>query len=107
MSQWSAELELELACKVGSIRDLERAVSEGADLNWDGSAPLFVAILEGHRPIIARLVELGADPSPFLSAGQMKRLRGPGEIVAALCEACPPPVEGEDPGLPNDPPDEE
>lgn len=107
MSPWSAELELELACKLGSERDFERAVSEGANVNWDGSAPLFLAIMGGHRHLITRLVELGADPAPFLDDRQLKRSRGPEEIVALLCEACPPPVEGEDPGLPDDPPDEE
>lgn len=107
MLPWSAELELELACKVGSASDLERAVSEGADVNFDGSAPLFLAIMGGHRRLIARLVELGADPSPFLSEHQIRNLRGPEEVLAALFEGCPPPAEGEDPGLPDDPPDEE
>ena len=107
MAPWSAELELELACKVGSVRDFERAVGEGANVDWDGSAPLFLAIMGGHRHLIIRLVELGADPSPFLSETQVRRSSNPDEIVALLCEACPPPVEGEDPGLPDDPPDEE
>lgn len=107
MAKWSAELELELACKIGSINDLERAISEGADVNWDGGAVLFVAILNGHRHIIARLLELGADPGACLSEAQIRSLRGREEILAALYAACPPPVEGEDPGLPDDPPDEE
>lgn len=106
MSPWSAELELELACKVGSSTDFERAVGEGADVNWDGSAPLFLAIMGGHRHLIARLVELGADASPFLTTEQIRNRCGREQIVALLCEGCPPPVEGEDPGLPDDPSEE-
>jgi hypothetical protein len=106
VSLWSAELELELACKVGSAKDFERAISEGADVNWDGSAPLFLAMMGGHRQLIARLVELGADPSPFLSQNRIHRLSGREELVAALCENCPPPVEGADEGPPDDPSEE-
>jgi len=87
---------LELACKVGSVSDLERAVEEGADVNWDGGAPLFLAIMGGHRQLLDRLLELGADPAPIVGNARLKKLTCREEVLDALCESCPPPVEDEE-----------
>lgn len=96
MSEWSADRELELACKVGSIQDFERAIEEGANVNCDGGSPLFVSIMTHNREIIARLVELEADVGMFLSAAKRKKLKTSEQIVEALLEGAPPPVEDED-----------
>ncbi|MEM0970071.1 MAG: hypothetical protein AAF191_17630 [Verrucomicrobiota bacterium] len=94
MGRWSPDLELELACKLGALLDFDRAVEEGADPNWDGGAPLFLAIMNSHEPIVRRLIHLGADPSPFLPKAKLKKLQGDETaIVAALCAGFPPPVE--------------
>ena len=93
MSDWSADRELELACKVGSIDDFERAIEEGANVNCDGGSPLFVSIMTHNREMISRLVELEADVGMFLSAAKRKRLKTPEQIVDALLEGAPPPVE--------------
>ncbi|MEM7015499.1 MAG: hypothetical protein AAF585_28910 [Verrucomicrobiota bacterium] len=93
MSEWSADRELELACKVGSIDDFERAIEEGANVNCDGGSPLFVSIMTHNRELITRLVELDADIGMFLSAAKRKKLKTPEQIVDALLEGAPPPVE--------------
>jgi ankyrin repeat protein len=97
---WSADRELELACKVGSLPDVERCLAEGADPDFEGGTPLFVAILRGHRAVIERLVAAGASPRPFVRKSRLAKLRTPAQVVAALMECVPPPPPEEDPGLP-------
>jgi len=95
-----ADRELELACKVGSLPDIERCLAEGADVNFEGGTPLFVAIFRGNRAVIERLVAAGASPKPFLRKTRLAKLRTPAQIVAALLECVPPPPEESDPGPP-------
>jgi ankyrin repeat protein len=89
---WSADKELELACKVGSLADFQRALAEGADVNADGGTPMFVAIMKGNGEMVRLLVEAGADPGLFLRKSRMSRLKTTEQIVAALMEGVPPPV---------------
>ena len=93
MPTWSADRELELACKVGCLTNLERAIEEGADVNCEGGSPLFLAIMKGHRHVIERLIELEASPEIYLSKAQLKNAKSPEQIVDALMEGAPPPVE--------------
>lgn len=88
---WSADRELELACKVGSVPDFQRALAEGADVNADGGSPLFVAIMKGNRTMIEHLLDAGADPAFFLRKTRLKRLKRREQIVDALMEGAPPP----------------
>lgn len=94
--QWSADRELELACKVGSIADFQRALYEGADVNADGGSPLFLAIMRGHREIVARLLEAGARPSLFLKPWRLSRLKTRDQVLKALMEATPATVVDDD-----------
>ncbi len=96
MPGWSADRELEVACRVGSLPDFERAVEEGADLNFDGGAPLFLAIFGHHRHLVERLVAGGADVSLFLTKAKLEKLKSPQQIVDALMEGAPPPVADDD-----------
>lgn len=93
MPEWSADRELELACKVGSMPDFERALEEGADVNCDGGAPLFVSIMTGNRQFVETLVAREADVSMFLTKAKRKKLKTAEEIIAALMEGSPPPVD--------------
>ena len=89
---WSADRELELACKVGSLVDFQRALAEGANVNADGGSPLFVAIMKGNREMVWHLLEAGANPGLFLRKTRLSRLKSREQIVAALMEGAPPPV---------------
>jgi len=92
MSNWCADRELEVACKVGSIRDVERAMAEGGDVNCDGGSPLFLSVMAGNREMVEFLVEKGATPSAFLPDKTLKKLQSPEEIVEALMACSPPPL---------------
>lgn len=96
MPEWSADRELELACKVGSLTDFDRAIEEGANVNFDGGSPLFVAIMSGNRVIVEKLVSHGADAGMFLSKSQVKKLKSEEQVIEALMANAPPPVEDEE-----------
>jgi len=92
MRAWSADRELELACKVGSVKDFRRAIAEGANVNADGGSPLFVAIMKGNREMVRELVQAGANPAFFLRKTRLARLKTQEAIIDALMEGAPPPV---------------
>ena len=92
MRAWSADRELELACKVGSLPDFRRALAEGANANADGGSPLFLSIMKGNREMVEHLLEAGANPSFFLTKTRLKKLKTPQAILDALMEGAPPPV---------------
>lgn len=92
MRTWSADRELELACRVGSVKDFRRAIAEGANVNADGGSPLFLAIMKGNREMVWELLQAGASPAPFLRKTRLARLRTPEAILEALMEGAPPPV---------------
>mgnify|MGYP001819164749 CR=1 FL=1 len=60
-----ANAQLELACRLGSVGDDLEAIDEGADVDCNGYSPLFLAIQNSDRPVIAALVERGADFAIF------------------------------------------
>jgi ankyrin repeat protein len=92
MRTWSADRELELACRVGSVKDFRRAIAEGANVNADGGSPLFLAIMKGNREMVWELLQAGASPAPFLRKTRLARLKTPEAILEALMEGAPPPV---------------
>ena len=96
MSNWSADSELTIACKVGAIDDVRRALEEGADVNCAGGDPLFVAIMGHHRDIVALLVDHDVDVSMFVTKTKLKKLKTPEQKFEALMECAPPPPEPED-----------
>ncbi len=65
MSDSLTNSQLELACRVGCADAVVEALEEGADINFGGSSPLFVAIAGADRAIVSLLVERGADVSIF------------------------------------------
>ena len=79
MSDPLANAQLELACTVGSVSDVEDALDDGADIDFNCSSPLFVAIMAGNREVVAKLVERGADVALF----ELKSI-GDDERVAEL-----------------------
>lgn len=57
--------QLELACRLGSVDDIPEAIEEGAHVDCNGYSPMFIAIQNGDRAVIAALVEHGADTAVF------------------------------------------
>ncbi|MEM7145267.1 MAG: hypothetical protein AAF591_09025 [Verrucomicrobiota bacterium] len=57
--------QLELACRLGALDEVVEALEDGADIDFGSGTPLFVAISEGEREVVALLVEKGADVSVF------------------------------------------
>ncbi len=96
MPAWSADRELEVACRIGSLSNFERAIEEGADVNCDGGSPLFLAIMGNHRQIVEELVARQAEVSMFLRKSEIKKLKSSPEIVEALMAGAPPPVEDDE-----------
>lgn len=84
MSDPQANGQLELACKVGLIPEIDEALAEGADINCYGSSPLFIGIMANDQPIVEALVERGADISTFSIKATEKN-----EIVEALMALAP------------------
>jgi len=86
MRAWSADRELELACKVGSMSDFRRALAEGANVDADGGSPLFVAIMKGNREMVWQLLNAGANPAFFLRKSRLSKLKTRELILEALME---------------------
>ena len=59
MSDPAANRTLELACTVGSVEDAAEALDDGADINFGGGAPLFVAIYNKNKDILNLLAQVG------------------------------------------------
>lgn len=80
---------LELACTVGSIDNAEEAIEEGADVNFQGGAPLFLAIVNRNRPIINLLLDHGAVPDAFLPKKKLRMIEGRDTMVEELIASAP------------------
>lgn len=76
--------QLELACRVGLIPEIDEALAEGADINCFGSSPLFIGIMANDQNVVEALVERGADVSTFSITATDKA-----EVVAALMALAP------------------
>ncbi len=97
-SQWSADQELLIACKVGSLSGVTSALEEGANINAEGGTPLFTAIMNRQPEMIDVLVRAGVDVTMFLTTAQLKKLKTPESIIDELVANCPPPpAEDEEP----------
>ena len=91
MNSHFANSQLELACRVASSDDVIEALEDGADIDCNGSSPLFLAIGTGSKELIQLLLDRGADTSLFqISADE----EGVVEKLLALI----PPVKGGDNG---------
>ena len=66
MSDPIANRNLELACTVGALDNAIEALEEGADVNYQGGAPLFLAIIDRNRPLIRVLLDHGAEGDAWL-----------------------------------------
>jgi len=89
MSDPTANRTLELACTVGSLDDALEAIEEGADVNHNHGAPLFLSIVNRHRTLIALLLERGADAVPYLPKKKARVAMPRDELVEELIAAAP------------------
>jgi len=89
MSEPTANRNLELACTVGSMENALEAIEDGADVNANGGAPLFLAILNRDRALIHCLLDRGADASFYLSKKRQAVIANREELVEELI-ACSP-----------------
>ncbi len=80
---------LELACTVGSVENARDALEEGADVNFQGGAPLFLAIINRNREIIHLLLDNGATPEPFLPRKKLRQIGGRETLVEELIASAP------------------
>ncbi|MCP5541612.1 MAG: hypothetical protein H7A52_15835 [Akkermansiaceae bacterium] len=98
MSDPVANCTLELACTVGSICNAEDALEDGADVNFGGGAPLFAAIFNRNRDMIAYLLDHGADASFFVAEARLRVLGADrAALIEALMEGAPPDPNAIDP----------
>ncbi len=90
MSDSVANRTLELACTVGSLDNAIEAIEEdGADANYNGGSPMFLAIMNRHRHIINLLLDHDADISSLLSPARLRPLRNRFLLVEALIACAP------------------
>lgn len=89
MSDPIANRNLELACTVGSIDNALEAIDDGADVNSNGGAALFLAIVNREREIIRCLLDAGADPSLYLAKKRRAAIRDRDELVEELIAGAP------------------
>ena len=80
---------LELACTVGSIDNAKEAIEEGADVNFQGGAPLFLAIVNRNRAIINLLLDNGAVPDSFLPKKKLRMIKGRDTLIEELIASAP------------------
>lgn len=82
---------LELACTVGSLDNAQDAIEEGANVNFQGGAPLFLAIVNRNREIINLLLDHGAVPDAFLPKKKLRMIEGQGRdtLVEELIASAP------------------
>ncbi len=89
MNSHFANSQLELACRIASPDDVIEALEDGADINCNGSSPLFLAIGAGSKETTQLLLDRGADTSLFqISANEEDAV----EKLLALI----PPIKGND-----------
>ncbi len=80
---------LELACTVGSFINAIEAIEEGANVNFQGGAPLFLAILDRNRAIINLLLDNGALVDVFLPKKKLSSIKGRDTLVEELIASAP------------------
>ena len=89
MSDPIANCTLELACTVGSLENAIEAVEEGADVNHQGGAPLFLAIINRNRALINFLLDEGAEPDGFLQKKKLRLIKNREDLIEELIACAP------------------
>jgi len=90
MSDPTANRTLELACKVGSLADAREAIEDdGADVNFQGGAPLFLAIVNRHRDVLELLLDHGAGYESYIAKKRLATIETRGDLVEELIAAAP------------------
>ncbi|MEX2577861.1 MAG: hypothetical protein WD342_02290 [Verrucomicrobiales bacterium] len=89
MSDPIANRTLELACTVGSIDDAREALEDGADINHQGGAPLFLAIVNRNRDVIRFLLDEGAEAESFIAKKKLALVETRDDLVEELIACAP------------------
>jgi len=89
MSDPVANCTLELACTVGAMDDAIEAVEDGADVNYQEGAPIFLAIANRNREITALPLDQGADAESFLSKKKLEQIEDRSDLIEELIACAP------------------
>ncbi|MEM6279855.1 MAG: hypothetical protein AAF733_10275, partial [Verrucomicrobiota bacterium] len=89
MSDPIANRTLELACTVGALDNASEAIEDGADVNFEGGAPLFLAIMNRHRELIHLLLDEGANPENFIAKKKFALIQERDDLVEELISCAP------------------
>ncbi len=89
MSDPIANCTLELACTVGSLENAMEAIEDGADVNFRGGAPLFLAIFNRNREVINYLIDQGADANSFIAKKNLKFVKTREDLIEELIACAP------------------
>lgn len=84
-----ANRTLELACTVGAADDAIEAIEDGADVNYQGGAPLFLAIMNRNRELIHLLLDHGAEPDHFIAKKKFALIEDREDLVEELIACAP------------------
>ena len=89
MSDPAANRTLELACTVGAVDDALEAIDDGADVNYQAGAPLFLAIVNRNRELIHLLLDHGADADSFVAKKKLELIETRDDLVEELISCAP------------------
>lgn len=89
MSDPVANRTLELACTVGALDDAIEAIEDGADVNFQEGAPIFLAIANRNREIINFLLDQGANAEAFLTRKKLAQIEDRSDLVEELIACAP------------------
>lgn len=89
MSDPIANRTLELACTVGAADDAIEAIEDGADVNYQGGAPLFLAIMNRNRDLIHLLLDHGAVADNFIAKKKLALVNDRDDLIEELIACAP------------------
>ncbi len=89
MSDPIANRTLELACTVGAPDDAIEAIEDGADVNYQGGAPLFQAIMNRNREMIHLLLDHGAVADSFIAKKKLALVKDRDDLIEELISCAP------------------
>ncbi len=89
MSDPIANRTLELACTVGAFDDAVEALEDGANVNHQGGAPLFLAIINRDRAILTLLLDHEARFSDFLPKKKVAQITSREQLIEELIACAP------------------
>lgn len=84
-----ANRTLELACTVGAYDDAVEAIEDGADVNHQGGAPLFLAIINRNRSLLNLLLDHDAQFSDFLPKKKLAAIESREQLIEELIAGAP------------------